>query len=59
MDKKIAAGIMSVVFALIIGGFIAVWFNDAYELEWYMPIGIGAVLVVTLSALFYNLLLNK
>ncbi len=59
MDKKVVAGIMSVVFALIVGVFIAYWFDEAYSLEWYMPLGIGIVLTITLSALFYNLLLNK
>lgn len=59
MDKKVVAGIISVVFAIIIGGFVAYLFNDAYQLEWYVPVGIGVILAVILSALFYNLLLNK
>ena len=60
MDKKIAAGVMSVIFAIIIGGFVAYWYGDVYpNSEWYLPLGIGVVLTITLAALFYNLLLNK
>lgn len=60
MDKKVVAGIMSVIFAIVIGGFVAYWYSDVYpNSEWYIPVGIGVVLTITLAALLYNLLLNK